>query len=652
MKKIFFSGDILTEDERKEYENQGYRIDSYDVNLKNDEIIQILNKENYDGYILGGDEILDRETILKFPDSLKVISFFGVGYEAYIDTEATSEKNIYVTYTPDTNTKAVAEHTIALILSSTRNIIYDNNNTKCGNWEKERINDLEGATIGIIGMGKIGTSVARILKYSFNANLIYYSRTRKENLEKELDMEFVSLDELYRRSDIVSIHCLLNNETKNMINNESISKMKDGVIIVNPSRANIIEPTALFESLESNKIRTVAFDAFYKEPIDLKNDKDFNQFQKFADNRLIITPHTAYFSNQALKNMKDLALKNTIDILETGKCKYIVKEIGNYTENVSIYKNLMLKNYTFLIVEEERYIQISKDYMKKYFGDINIVAVSSVKELLSNNIIKNNTKKILMIYSELLGKCESSINALEQINNLKAISFGNTYLNYIDLEYCKKHNIIVTRLADYRAELRADLIIYIMQSLQGNIAEYIKNLEKNKKAMLSSVSLINKKVGIIGLTELGNSIADKCQKLGMKVSYYSEKRRNQRYEFTDIKNIIKNSDFIITASYPKEEQYYLNDDIIKNINPNSFIVASEQGNSNVNEKTFKKLIEENKIRGYGFTSSNDRINNYSGNVFILRDQTWDSEDVYCNLATEWINKINLILNGKEKNLAV
>lgn len=653
MKKIFFSGDTLKENERKKYENKGYKIDAYDANLKNNEIIQILNKEKYDGYILGGDEILDRETVLKFPDSIKVISFFGVGYEAYIDTTATNEKNICVTNTPDTNTKAVAEHTLALMLASTRNIIFDNNNTKNGKWAKERINDLEGATIGIIGMGKIGTKVAKILKYSFNANLIYYSRTRKYDLEKELEMTFVSLDELYKRSDIISIHCSLNNETKNMINQEAMSKMKKGVIIINTSRANIIEPTALFNSLDNNTIRTVAFDAFYKEPIDLKSDNDFNQFQKFGDNRLIITPHTAYFSNQALKSMEDLAIKNAIDVLETGKCENTVKEIENYTENIAIYKNIMLKNYTFLIVEEQRYLDIIVNNMKKAFGDINIIATTSLKDLLSNEKIKDNNKKILMIYSNLLGKCETSVTKkIEQIKNLKAISLGNTYLKLIDLEYCKKNNIVVTTLSDYRAELRADLIIYIMQSLQGKISEYIKNSKGSRIEIFPSFSLVNKKVGIIGLTEIGNAIADKCKHIGMEVSYFSKKRRNPKYIFNDLKSLVKKSDFIITAGYPKEEQYYLQDDIINEINSNAFIISSEQGNSNINENTFKKLIEDGKICGYGFTSSNDSIENYNGNVFILRDQTWDSEEVYYKLAKEWINSINLILTNKAKNLAV
>lgn len=653
MKKIFFSGDTLTEKERNEYKKQGYQIDAYDVNLNNEDIIKILNKEKYDGYILGGDEILDRDTIFKFPKSLKVISFFGVGYEAYIDTTATTEKNIYVTNTPGTNTIAVAEHTIGLMLASTRNIVFDNNNTKDGKWTKERINDLAGATVGIIGMGKIGTQVAKMLKYSFNANVIYYSRTRKPDLEKELEMEYVSLEELYEKSQIISLHSSLNDQTINMINKYAISKMKDGVIIINTSRANLIEPEALYEGLENNKIRTVAFDAFYKEPIDLKNDNDFKNFQKFSDNRLIITPHTAYFSNQALKEMEDLAIKNVINILENGKCENIVKEIGNFTENSNVYDNVILKNYTFLIVEEKKYLNIIVNKIKEKFENVNMVATSSMNELLSNEIVKNNTKKILMIYSNLLGEGESKIsNSLSQINNLKAISFGCTYLDYIDLGYCKDNNIVVTTLPDYRAELRTDLIIYIMQSLQGNIAKYIKNLKENETGMFPSISLLNKKVGIIGLTEIGISIANKCNSLGMKVSYFSENKRNPKYEFKDIKNILKESDFIVTTSYPGEEQYCIKEELANEINPNAYIVSCEQGGSNINEILFKNLAENRKISGFGFTSSDDNIDNYSGNIFILRDQTWDSEDIYFKLADEWVNSINLILNNKEKNLAI
>ena len=282
MKKIMFTGNTLNEEEQRKYLDMGYQIDPYDSNLSNEEIIEKLNKNNYNGYILGGDELLDEKTINQFPSSLKVISFFGVGYEAYIDTNATTEKGIYVTNTPGTNSRAVAEHTIGLMLSSTRNIIFDNSNVKNGLWQKERINDLSGLTIGIIGMGKIGSIVAKILHYSFNATLIYYSRTRKNDLEAELGMKYVSLNDLYKESDLITLHSSLNDQTQFMIDNRAINLMKDNIIIINTSRASLIEPNALYKGLKTGKIRTVAFDNFYKEPINIKEDKDFKRFLRFT----------------------------------------------------------------------------------------------------------------------------------------------------------------------------------------------------------------------------------------------------------------------------------------------------------------------------------------------------------------------------------
>ena len=191
MKKILFTGDNLTDNERQNFLKKGFKIDAYPTDLSNEKLIDIINKNKYDGYILGGDENLDAQTIKSFTSSLKVISFYGVGYESYIDTIATSEKGIIVTNTPRTNTNAVSEHTIALILASTRNIPYNNEKLKSGIWAKDKLYDLCGMTIGIIGMGAIGEKVAKTLFYSFGAKIIYYSRTRKYNLEEELDMKYV-----------------------------------------------------------------------------------------------------------------------------------------------------------------------------------------------------------------------------------------------------------------------------------------------------------------------------------------------------------------------------------------------------------------------------------------------------------------------------
>ena len=652
MKKIFFSGDTLTDEERNRYLDMGYKIDPYDVNLSNEEIIKILNDNKYDGYILGGDELLDEKTIMQFPDSLKVISFFGVGYEAYIDTNATTKKGIYVTNTPGTNSNAVAEHTIGLMLASTRNIVYDNSNVKNGLWQKERLNDLSGLTIGIIGLGRIGSIVARILHYSFNANIIYYSKTRKLDLETELGMEYVSLNELYKRSDLITIHASLNDKTQFMINSNAISLMKDNVTIINSSRASIIEPKALYNGLTNGKIRTVAFDNFYKEPINLKEDKNFKRFLKFNNKQLIITPHTAYFSNQSLKAMEKLAISNVTDILENKKCENVVKEIGNYVLTEESYFGAVLKDYTFIVLEDKEYIDTIVSKLKRKLGNIKLIKATSLSEVYKSDAIKDDTYKILMVYSNLLGEGEIATDAeLKKINNLKAISFGCTYLDKLNLDYCRKNNIIVTTLPDYRADLRADLIIYIMQSLKGNITHYYKNSSDNTTWLFPSISLTNMSAGIIGLTDIAKNIADKCLKLGMKVSYYSKEKRTPNYEYNNLDNLLKNSDFIITAGYPGVEEYFLTDEDLKNVKPTSYIVSCEQGNSNVNKDNFIKLVESNKISGFGFTSSDDNIKNYKGNVFILRDQTWNSSDIYERLSNEWVNTVVDILNNEENNLA-
>ena len=652
MKKIMFTGNTLNEEEQKNYLDMGYQFDPYDVNLSNEEIVKILNDNNYDGYILGGDELLDEKTIKQFPSSLKVISFFGVGYEAYIDTNATTEKGIYVTNTPGTNSRAVAEHTIGLMLSSTRNILFDNTNVKNGLWQKERINDLSGLTIGIVGMGKIGTIVAKILHYSFNATIIYNSRTRKYDLENELGMEYVSLNDLYKRSDLITLHSSLNDQTQFMIDSKAINIMKDNVIIINTSRASLVEPNALYKALETGKIRTIAFDNFYKEPINIKEDKDFKRFLKFNNKQLIITPHTAYFSNQSLKAMEKLAISNTIDILENRKCENIVKEIGNYLVTEDTYFSIALKDYTFIVLEDKEYIDIIVSKLKRKLGNINVVKATSLEELSNKECIKDNTKKILMVYSNLLGEGEITTNeSLKNINNLIAISFGCTYLDKLNLDYCRNNNIIVTTLPDYRADLRADLIIYIMQSLKGNITHYYKDSSDNRNGLFPSISLTNMSVGIIGLTDIANNIADKCQKLGMKVTYYSKEKRTPKYEYSNLDTLLSNSNFIVTAGYPGIEEYPLIDEDLQKIKETSYIVSCEQGNSNVNKDKFIMLAESNKISGFGFTSSDDNINNYKGNVFILRDQTWNASDIYERLSNEWVNVVVDILNNKENNLA-
>lgn len=651
MSKIMFTGDNLTDKERQELLKSGYQVNAYGTNLSKEQIINIINKEKYNGYILGGDEVFDEETIKALNSSLKTISFYGVGYEAYIDTKACSEKGIVVTNTPRTNTNAVAEHTIALILAATRNIVFNNTNTKNGLWEKEKINDLSGLTVGIFGMGAIGSQVAKILHYSFDADIIYYNRSRKENLESELNMKFVSKEELFSNSDVITLHSSLNDETKDVVNNEAFNKMKKDIIIINTARAALIDPKALYENLKSGKVRTVAFDSFYKEPINLKEDKDFKRFSKFNDKQLIINPHTAYFSNQALEKMKNMAVQNVIDILENKSCDNVINELVDVTRKNDEYDSLFTEDYNFYIIEEKDYIDRIKNKIESEINPKHIETVNSFDQLLKLESINDSNKKIIMVYSDLLGEGEIvPIKDLENINNLKAICYGCTFLDKLDLEWCKKNNVIVTVLDDYRVEQRADLIFYIIQSLIGNISKLIKNPAENQLGMFPSIDLYNKKVGFIGYTDIAKKLIDKCRLFGMKISYYSEKYRAQDIEFNTLDNLLSTSDIIITCGYTKEEQYIIGRNEINKTNPNSYIISCEQGRQNVNKELFIQLAETNKIAGFGYTSSKDTMTDYKGNVFVIRDQTWGTDESYKKLCNSWIKSVKSVLNDNAKDI--
>ena len=131
---------------------------------------------------------------------LKLISFMGTGYQKYIDVTTAKQYNIPVSYTPSANAKAVAEYTVALILDSVKKITFSNNQVKNKEWNKIKTFNLEGKTLGIVGMGAIGTHIAKILCDGFGMKLIYNSQTPKENIDKKYNTQMVTLDEIFKNA--------------------------------------------------------------------------------------------------------------------------------------------------------------------------------------------------------------------------------------------------------------------------------------------------------------------------------------------------------------------------------------------------------------------------------------------------------------------
>ena len=321
MKRVLFTGNTLNEIEQANLKNRGFEIVPASYDLTEDQVADLL--QDCDGYILGGDEIVTESMLEKAGNRLKAISFFGAGYEKYIDTQATKKRNILVANTPGANAHSVAEFTVSLMLAATKGIVPNSCMVKKGEWDRPKTFDIAGKTIGIIGMGNIGAKVAKMLHHGFGAKILYYSRRSKLDVEATCDAQKVSLTDLLQKSDIITIHASLTDETRGLIGAKEFDTMKDGVVIVNTARVEILEENALVAALNSGKVSRCAFDGFYEEPIDLEV-VNRHKLLRMDDKKMIVTPHMAYYTSDAISKMESMAIENVLTMLTSGTCDYLV----------------------------------------------------------------------------------------------------------------------------------------------------------------------------------------------------------------------------------------------------------------------------------------------------------------------------------------
>jgi len=232
---------------------------------------------------------IDREIMDLAPD-LRVISTYSVGYD-HIDVEEATKRGIYVTHTPGVLTEAVADLAWALLLAVARRVVEADRCVREGEWTIAWYptfmlgSAVYGKTLGIIGLGRIGTAVARRAK-GFNMRVIYYSRTRKPWLEEELGLEFKSLEEVLRESDFVVLTVALTEETYHMIGERELRLMKPTAYLVNTARGAIVDTQALVRALREGWIAGAALDVFEEEP--LPRGHPLTEL----DN-VVLTPHVA-----------------------------------------------------------------------------------------------------------------------------------------------------------------------------------------------------------------------------------------------------------------------------------------------------------------------------------------------------------------------
>ena len=262
--------------------------------------------------------------VLKLLPHLVYIGTRSTGYD-HIDVDYCKKNHILVTNVPEYGTNTVAEHTFALILSLTRKIYQSINQSKNLNFDQTTIRgiDLYGKTLGIVGLGKIGQQVLRIAK-GFQMNVLVYNRTKDSKLAQKLDFQYVELEVLLARSDIVSLHLALNEHTKHIVNKKRIGQFKKGAYLVNTARGGLIETEAIIDGLEQQILEGVGLDVLeeekelneeiailsseYKRAVDLKT-LVYNHIL-INHPKVLITPHNAFNSVEALHRIANTSIKN------------------------------------------------------------------------------------------------------------------------------------------------------------------------------------------------------------------------------------------------------------------------------------------------------------------------------------------------------
>jgi len=250
---------------------------------------------------------LTKEVLTKVPN-LKYIGVMATGYNI-IDIETAHKLNILVTNVPDYSTNSVAQFTMGLLLEMCHHIGDHNRAVKDGEWTKSLdfcfwntpLIELAGKTMGIIGFGRIGQATAKVAQ-AFGLNILAYNRSKDYALESET-CRYVELEELFEKSDIISLHCPLTESTKGIINKQNMSKMKDGVMVINTSRGGLIMEAELREALDSGKIGYAAVDVVSSEPM-----KEDNPLLKAKN--CIITPHIAWATKESRTRMMGIVSDN------------------------------------------------------------------------------------------------------------------------------------------------------------------------------------------------------------------------------------------------------------------------------------------------------------------------------------------------------
>ncbi len=313
MKKILVTRRLLQSNEDRLKELYEVKLNSNDELYSQQKLIKM--SEGCDGILSALTDKLDKETIEKLPDSVKILSNFAVGF-GNIDLDAAKKRNIVVTNTPEVLTDATAEIGILLILGACRRASEGIEGARSSNWKWSADyligKQLTGSRLGILGMGRIGKKIAKIAK-SLGMIIHYHNRSKLSPEQEDGAIYHKNLKSLMSTSDVLSVCCPASKETVNMINKDTIEYLPKGAVVTNVARGDIVDDDALIDALNRRKVYAVGLDVYKGEP----NLNPGYLKHKSA----FILPHLGSATKETRTAMANLAIDNLEDFFKTGKCK-------------------------------------------------------------------------------------------------------------------------------------------------------------------------------------------------------------------------------------------------------------------------------------------------------------------------------------------
>ncbi|XP_029365451.1 glyoxylate reductase/hydroxypyruvate reductase isoform X1 [Echeneis naucrates] len=281
--------------------------DSDDIPVPRKELLQKV--KGVDGLLCVLTEKIDAELLDAAGPNLKVLSTMSVGFD-HLSLEELKKRGIRVGYTPEVLTDAVAELTVALLLTTSRRLIEATHEAKTGGWGTWRTlwlcgHELANSTVGILGLGRIGVAIAERLAPFKVKKFIYTDLEPRPELASVINAEYVSLDELAKQSDFLAVCCALTPETKEICNKDLFSKMKNTSIFINTSRGGVVNQEDLYEALSTGQIAGAGLDVTVPEPLPINH-------QLFTLKNCVILPHIASASYSTRNAMSALAANNLL----------------------------------------------------------------------------------------------------------------------------------------------------------------------------------------------------------------------------------------------------------------------------------------------------------------------------------------------------